>query len=273
MKVFALSDPHLSFGTPDKLMDRFGPQWVGHAAKIERAWRERVGADDLVIVPGDISWAMNLEGARPDLEFLGRLPGTKLLGKGNHDYWWSTISKVRGSLPPGMHALQGDAIRIGDVVVGGTRLWDIPGASFRDWIDWRVEPADAASHGEGGGHGGAGPTMISPEPGADVAAETERLWLRELGRLERALADIARLAGDDALRIAAVHYPPCDPELHETAATRAFEASAIRHVVFGHLHSVKRDRPRAPFGERGGVRYHFASCDWIDFTPQLVAQT
>jgi predicted phosphohydrolase len=247
-------------------MDRFGPQWVGHAAKIERAWRERVGARDLVIVPGDISWAMNLERARPDLEFLGRLPGTKILGKGNHDFWWSTISKVRAALPAGMHALQGDAVRIGDVVVGGTRLWDIPGASFRDWIDWRVDPSvPTAADAKG--------EMISPEPRADEAAETARLWERELGRLQRALADLDRLAGSDALRIAAVHYPPCVPELDETAATRAFEAAAVRHVVFGHLHSVKRDRPRAPFGERGGVRYQLASCDWIDFTPQLVAET
>lgn len=270
MKVFALSDPHLSFGTPDKKMDRFGPQWVDHAAKIERAWRERVGSGDLVIVPGDISWAMGLDGARPDLEFLGRLPGTKVLGKGNHDYWWSSISKVRGALPPGMHALQGDAVRIGDVVVGGTRLWDIPGASFRDWIDWRDDGSAAAPT---GANAGANRPMISPEPGGGEAAETARLWDRELGRLARALAEIERLAGGDALRIGAVHYPPCVPELDETAATRAFEAAAIRHVVFGHLHSVRRDRPKPPFGERGGVRYHLASCDWIDFTPREVAQT
>jgi predicted phosphohydrolase len=203
---------------------------------------------------------MNLERARPDLEFLGRLPGTKILGKGNHDYWWSAISKVRAALPPKMHALQGDAVRVGDVAVGGTRLWDIPGASFRDWIDWRVDPADAAA------------SMISPEPSGTDAAETERIWARELGRLERALADLVRVAGDDALRIAAVHYPPCVPELDPTAATRAFTAAGVRHVVFGHLHSVKRDRPRPPFGERDGVHYHLASCDWIDFTPQLVAE-
>src|SRR5882672_9439245 len=103
MRVFALSDPHLSFGTPGKTMDRFGPQWVDHPAKIERAWRERVGERDLVLVPGDISWAMGLEQARPDLEFLARLPGIKILGKGNHDYWWSSISKLRHALPPGMH--------------------------------------------------------------------------------------------------------------------------------------------------------------------------
>jgi predicted phosphohydrolase len=260
MKVFALSDPHLSFGTPGKEMDRFGPQWVGHPAKIERAWRERVQDDDLVLVPGDISWAMGLEKARPDLEFLGRLPGTKVLGKGNHDFWWSTITKVRQALPPKTFALQGDAVRVGDVVVGGTRLWDIPGASFRDWIDWKPDP------------GGKPLEMISAEPSAEQAAETARLWERELGRLDRALAEIDHLATGGALRIAAVHYPPCDPELHPTAATAAFERAGVRHVVFGHLHSVKRDRG-APFGERAGVRYHLASCDWIDFTPQLVAQT
>jgi predicted phosphohydrolase len=259
MKVFALSDPHLSFGTPGKEMDRFGPQWVGHPRKIESAWRERVGDGDLVLVPGDISWAMGLEKARPDLEFLGRLPGTKVLGKGNHDYWWSTITKVRQALPPKTFALQADAVRVGDVVVGGTRLWDIPGASFREWIDWKPEPGKPAE-------------MISAEPSAEQAAETARLWERELGRLERALAEIERLATGGALRIAAVHYPPCDPELRATAATRAFESSAIRHAVFGHLHSVRRDTPRAPFGERDGVRYHLASCDWIDFTPQLVAE-
>lgn len=265
MKVFALSDPHLSFGTPDKKMDRFGPQWVDHAGKIERAWRGVVGAGDLVIVPGDISWAMNLDGARPDLEFLGRLPGTKVLGKGNHDYWWSSITKVRGALPAGTLALQGDALRVGDVVVGGTRLWDIPGASFRDWIDWKSDgDTDAAEPQR---------AMISPEPRGDEAAETARLWARELGRLDRALAEVERLAGGDALRIAAVHYPPCVPELDATEATRAFEAAAIRHVVFGHLHSVKRNRPRPPFGELHGVRYHLASCDWIDFTPMLVAET
>lgn len=265
MKVFALSDPHLSFGTPDKKMDRFGPQWVGHAQKIERAWREVVGSGDLVIVPGDISWAMHLDGARPDLDFLARLPGTKVLGKGNHDYWWSAITKVRAALPAGTHALQGDAVRVGDVVVGGTRLWDIPGATFRDWIEWRSDEGEVA--------GDAGRAMISPEPSADEAAETERIWERELGRLARALAEVGRLAGGDALRIAAVHYPPCVPELDETAATRAFEAASIRHVVFGHLHSVRRDRERVPFGERGGVHYHLASCDWIDFIPKRIAET
>lgn len=252
MKLFALSDPHLSFGTPNKTMDRFGPQWVGHAAKIAAAWRERVGADDVVLVPGDISWAMDLEGARPDLAFLGELPGHKVLLKGNHDYWWSTISKVRAALPPKMHAVQGDVVRVGRFAIAGSRLWDQPGVSFHDWIDWRPGPAG----------------MVSAEPEGDDAAESARLFERELGRLERAMQALAAVR--DLQRIAITHYPPCDGALTPTKATALLEGAGARHVVFGHLHSVKRDRGIALFGRHGATVYHLASCDWIDFAPLLV---
>ena len=256
MKVFALSDPHLSFGTPNKEMDRFGAQWVGHAKKIESNWRERVGERDLVLVPGDVSWAMTLDQARPDLEFLGRLPGTKVLVKGNHDYWWSTITKLRRALPAGTFALQGDAVRIGDVAIGGTRLWDVPDASFHDWIDWQP------------GEGGA----ISAERTTEDEAESARLFERELGRLERAIAALAECARDDAFRIVATHYPPCGPDLAPSRATALIERSGARRSVFGHLHSVRRDRPSPPYGERAGVVYVLASCDWIDFAPVEIAE-
>jgi len=255
MKVFALSDPHLSFGTPGKTMDRFGPHWVGHPRRIEEAWRERVGAEDVVLVTGDVSWAMTLEQALPDLDFLGRLPGTKVLVKGNHDYWWSTISKVRRAAPPSMRALQGDALRIGDVAIGGTRLWDVPGVSFRDWIDWRPG-ADGA---------------ISAERTLADEEESRRIFEREIGRLERALAAMEEAAEGGALRIAATHYPPCGADLSPTRATELLERHGVRHSVFGHLHSVRRDR-EPPFGTRGGIRYTLAACDWIDFAPLPIAE-
>ena len=255
MKLFALSDPHLSFGTPNKKMDRFGPQWVDHAGKIERAWLERVGAGDLVLVPGDISWAMTLEQARPDLEFLGRLSGTKVLAKGNHDYWWSTITKVRAALPTGMHALQGDAVRVGDIAIAATRLWDVPGVSFRDVIDWQP------------GAGG----VISAERSLDDAAESERLFMRELGRLERAIVALDAAARGAALRVVATHYPPCGADLVPTAATALIEQSGAAHSVFGHLHSLRRDRGPL-FGARAGVTYTLAACDWIDFAPRLLVE-
>jgi predicted phosphohydrolase len=257
MKVFALSDPHLSFGTPNKTMDRFGPQWVDHWRKIEASWRERVGERDLVVVPGDVSWAMTLEQAQPDLDFLGRLPGRKVLAKGNHDYWWGTITKVRRALPPSLHALQGDAVRIDGVAIAATRLWDSPEFSFGPLIDWKPNPA----------------ARISMEQTSDDAAESVRIFERELGRLERALAALDQAASGGALRIAATHYPPCGADLAPSRATALFERHGVRHSVFGHLHSLRRDLPRPPFGTSGAVTYTLASCDWIDFAPVLLAET
>ena len=92
MRIFALGDPHLSLST-DKPMDIFGPNWDNHAARLEAAWRAAVKPEDAVLLPGDISWAMSLDEAKADLAFLAALPGTKVLLRGNHDYWWSTMNK------------------------------------------------------------------------------------------------------------------------------------------------------------------------------------
>ena len=88
MKIWALSDLHLSFDS-DKPMDIFGDGWANYAQKIEENWRKKVGENDIVLVAGDISWALKLENAKADLDFLGRLPGTKIIIKGNHELWWS----------------------------------------------------------------------------------------------------------------------------------------------------------------------------------------
>ena len=128
MSIFAIGDLHLSLST-DKPMDVFGAAWQDHDKRLAAAWRETVQAEDWVLIPGDISWAMQLEAAMPDLLFLADLPGQKLLMRGNHDYWWSSRTKVKAVLPPGMHTLQNDSLRIGDVAVCGTRGWNCPGAS------------------------------------------------------------------------------------------------------------------------------------------------
>ena len=120
MQIYAIADLHLSL-TSEKPMDVFGEAWRGHAEKLERNWRERVQADDLVLVPGDISWAMQLSAALPDLSFIGNLPGKKILLKGNHDYWWSAIGRVRSVLPAGMRAIQNDSIAEDGIGICGTR--------------------------------------------------------------------------------------------------------------------------------------------------------
>lgn len=94
MSIYAIGDLHLP-GGDDKPMDVFGSHWEGHWDKIRTDWRERVTGEDVVLIPGDISWAMQLEHARHDLEEIAELPGTKVMLRGNHDYWWSSLTRVR----------------------------------------------------------------------------------------------------------------------------------------------------------------------------------
>ena len=265
MRVFALSDPHLSLGTPGKTMDRFGPQWVGHSQRMAAAWDEHVTAEDLVLVPGDISWARDLAAAHPDLEWLAQRPGTKVLIKGNHEHWWPTSRrKLEAALPAGVLALQGDAVRVGDVAVCGTRLWDVPGVSYHDLILWQGEP-------------------ISAERSEEDAAASLKVYERELGRLDRALQALDASA---PTRLAMVHYPPVGPAVAEEPAggpgveptrpvwklpgnelTRRFEEAGVSHVVFGHLHALDPSQRSRIGGTRHGVRYMLAAVDFVGFQP------
>ena len=138
MAVFAIGDLHLP-GGEQKPMDVFGAHWEGHFARIQADWRERVSPEDIVLIPGDISWAMQLEQALPDLRAIGELPGRKILLRGNHDYWWCGISRLREALPEGMYALQNDALRLEDAVFCGTRGWTLPDGDPEDERLYRRE--------------------------------------------------------------------------------------------------------------------------------------
>ena len=98
--IWAIADLHLSFGVPNKSMEIFGPQWADSPAKIREQWLALIAPEDLVLIPGDISWAMRIEEARPDLEWIDSLPGTKVMIRGNHDYWWSSLSQIANCPPP-----------------------------------------------------------------------------------------------------------------------------------------------------------------------------
>lgn len=137
MHIYAIGDLHLSLSSP-KPMDVFGPAWADHAQRLADAWTQQITNDDLVLIPGDISWAMQLCDAAPDLAFIGSLPGQKLLLRGNHDYWWSSISRVRANLPPSMHALQNDVFLFGDYAIAGTRGWTCPGSNGFTCADEKI---------------------------------------------------------------------------------------------------------------------------------------
>lgn len=246
MKIFALADLHLSFGVPNKSMELFGPQWKDFEKKIQNHWLSLVNDEDLVLIPGDISWAMKIQDALIDLEWIDKLPGKKILIKGNHDYWWSTLSKVENALPPSLHAIQNNAFCIDDIAIAGTRLWDSNEYSFEKFIDFIPNPKEKAK-------------PFSKE-------DTEKLFHKELSRLESSLQKIPSHA---KLRIAMTHFPPIGADLASSIVSNLLEKYGIEICVFGHLHNVKKDH--LPFGKARGIDYHLVSCDYVDFCPKLIS--
>ena len=225
-RIWAIADLHLPGGNR-KPMDVFGDHWADHFTKIQRDWRERVGPEDVVLIPGDISWAMQLEAALPDLLALAALPGRIVLLRGNHDYWWNSLTQLRAALPENMRAIQNDAWDAGFCVFCGTRGWTIP-------------------------------------EGEEAAAQDVKIYRRELARLEMSLKEAQRIAEGRPI-VALMHYPPVFPEkMREgTEFTRLMSAYGVSRCVYGHLHgpSVRR----GIHATLQGVRYDLTACDALDF--------
>ncbi len=229
MAIYALGDLHLSYGQY-KPMDIFGPEWEDHSEKIKKNWDLLVAEKDLVIIPGDISWAMYLEKALPDLAWLAALKGTKLLIRGNHDYWWSSIGKVRSMLPPSLHALQNDHFTWEDWTICGTRGWLCPG-----------------------------------EEGFDNE-EDQKIYLREVHRLQLSLESARRQSLTDI--IVALHFPPFNRQGQPSAFTEILELYQVSICVFGHIHDGGRELIFQ--GERNNVQYRFVAADGVNFSPLLL---
>ncbi len=224
MKIFAISDLHLSTST-NKPMDIFGGQWVNYMEKIRADWQEKVTDDDIVLIGGDISWAMSIEDAKKDIETLTDLKGKKVFIKGNHDYWWSGIGKVRDMLPENFFALQNDSIKFGNVVICGSRCWSVPGAP-------------------------------------DFDEKDRKIYLRETERLKLSLIDANKIREDGDKLIALIHYPPFNVYREDTLFTEIFENNKVDSVIYGHLHgkNVRADK----LVIKNGIKYYLTSCDKVD---------
>lgn len=200
VRIFAIGDLHLP-GGQEKPMDIFGGRWADHPRRIAANWRERVGPGDVVLVPGDLSWAMTLEEAAEDLAYLGELPGETVLIRGNHDYWWSAIGKVRRALPPNVLAIQNDHVVLPDgSALCGTRGWDLPTPAS--------DPHDV------------------------------KIFEREVQRLRLSLESAAR-AGL-VPRVVMLHYPPMVGSPQPNAFTELLEGFGVELCVYGHLHGAGR---------------------------------
>lgn len=246
MSIWALSDPHLSLNNSAKDMSFFGPTWVGYAEKIKKNWINTIQPEDLVLIPGDISWAMTLEDAKTDLLWIHDLPGTKLLLKGNHDYWWAASSKMQKELPSSIHFIHNNSFNWGNVSIGGSRLWDTEEYNFSSYIEFQENPR-------------------AKKELPNKQEEDRKLFTKELERLKLSLESLNPTA---SLRIALTHYPPIGADLKPSQASSILQKYHIDICVFGHLHSVKKNA--LPFGIAEGIRYVFASCDYLEFKPILI---
>lgn len=250
MAIWALGDLHLAINIVEKSMEEFGEPWLGYVKNMENHWTDNIQAEDLVLIPGDISWATRLEDAKVDLDWIGRLPGTKLILRGNHDYWWTSLSKIGKIMPPSMHVIQNNAFHWKGVGIGGTRLWDIPGISFKEFIDLRDNPKSKRVPG----------TETDPE-------ETRRLYERELGRLELSLKCFKP---EDKTRIAMLHYPPLGADMQPTEVTQMLEKYKVNICIFGHLHNLKKGVDL--FGELNGIKYILTASDYLNFKPLKILE-
>lgn len=223
MNVYSISDLHLDINNT-KPMDIFGPVWHNYLDKIVDSWNSLVQDDDVVILAGDYSWAMKLDEVVPDFDFLKNLKGTKILIRGNHDYWWSSVSRVREKLPSNTYVLQNDAIKIGEYIFCGNRGWQIPEGKYD-------------------------------------TEENQKLYNRELVRLELSMKSAKKLQTNNEKIIYITHYPPFNNKIEPSLYTKMLEEYGVSYVVFGHLHGYVN--PKMLYNEINGIKYFLTSCDAV----------
>ncbi len=239
--VWALSDLHLSTSGA-KPMDKFGDHWGDHAGRMAREWDRVVAADDIVVTPGDFSWANKPAEAVGDFAWLAERPGHKVLVKGNHDHWWpGTHKKLAELLPPRTHALKKTAVVINGVGFCGARGGDF--APLTRYGDTRSQ--------------------------ADVDE-----WLnREEHELRQSIQQLDQLTAGTTVaeRICLFHYPPIAPARQASRFTPLIEASGAHFCIYGHLHGKEVGATKVE-GTFNGVTYRCTSCDQVDFTPTLICR-
>lgn len=229
MSIFVIADLHLSFKAP-KPMNIFGDNWENHPQKIEQDWKAKVKSEDLVVLPGDFSWAMNLEDAYLDFKYLNNLPGKKLLLKGNHDYWWTTLTKMREYLKQNnfenIDFIYNNSYQFENYIITGTRGWTIN----------------------------------------DLEAEG-KILNRELGRLELSLNEGITKYGKDKEILVFMHYPPITNSAVlnnlELKFVNKMKEYNVKKCMYGHLHS--RSHKDAIEGIVQTIDFKLVSADYLDF--------
>lgn len=232
MALYAISDLHLPLGI-DKPMNKFGAAWDNYVERLADNWQSVVKEGDTVVMPGDFSWATYIEQSERDFDFLNRLNGTKIISKGNHDYWWTTMNKLNKFIADkgykNIQFLQNNSYRYEESVICGSRGWIHPA-----WDGFNENDA--------------------------------KMFARECIRMELSLQD----AGEIEDKLLFMHYPPRSTRLERNALTELMQKYGVKDVIYGHLHGAAHKY--ALSGEIGGTEYHLVSADYLKFMPKLIRE-
>lgn len=230
MSIYTIGDLHLSFHE-NKPMSIFGKNWKGHEEKIKIDWIEKVKENDLVVIPGDFSWSTYLKDTEEDFVYLNKLPGKKLILKGNHDYWWTTLTSMRKFLQENnfenIDFIYNTAYEFENYIIAGTRGW-----------------------------------------GQNEEGEDQKLLKREVARLELSLEEAIKLKQEKAKEIIVfLHYPPIissniiQNEMSEFI--KVMKKYEIERCYYGHLHSTSIRE--AVEGKHYGIDFKLVSADGLNF--------
>ena len=234
MAIYTIGDLHLSFHE-NKPMSIFGDNWKGYEEKIKKDWNEKVKEEDLVVLPGDFSWATYIEDTIPDFEYLNSLPGKKIMLKGNHDYWWTTLTSMRKFISDNnfenIDFLYNNSYLVEDKIIVGTRGWVLQDTE-----------------------------------------ESRKMINRENERLKLSLKSAIENFGEDKEIIVFMHYPPLSSKnllnnLH-LEFYKTMKQYDVKRCYYGHLHG--NSHMDAIEGEIGGIDFNLVSADYLDFKVQKI---
>ncbi len=238
MSLFVIADLHLATADSSKSMEVFGKRWHNYIEKLNNNWRRVVTDNDTVVIAGDISWGLTTEDARQDLIWLDSLPGKKIILKGNHDFWWSTVSKLNSFFEANeittITVLNNNAIEAEDVILAGSRGW------FTD----------------------------KSMQNAEETVDYDKIVNREAIRLEMSLSQAEQLRKDTEKEIIVfLHFPPVWSEFVCQPILDVLKKHKISRCYFGHIHG-SYSQPEA--FEFDNIKFSMISADFLDFMPKIL---
>lgn len=239
MSIFVIADLHLDTVTNQKSMEIFGNRWQGYIEKIQKNWYRVVSDSDTVIIPGDISWALTMEDSLADLKWIDALPGRKIIMKGNHDFWWSTVSKMKRffceNCINSIDILYNDAIEIENYIAAGSRGW---------FVDKTVQPQKS------------------------VNADYAKIVNREVIRLRMSLDKAKKLSEATGKEIITFfHFPPVWSDFECTEILDILKEYNISRCYFGHIHGCYS---QSSVFKWQNIEFRMISADFLDFLPQII---